>query len=165
MLSFSISFLYDFLFDLANICNSLNCEIAWNTAHNLHKKSRCRFWISVWYYITIYFVYCGAFSFINRVIFSQGYIDYQENLLHCLDPDKTTITYEPKIHSFFIQTRNWRGIPIKEGGATFSAILSCLLDKSGLLQYFELYFLIIFSGECWNRWSKRWHLSSDLQTH
>eukprot|EP00026_Physarum_polycephalum_P003165 Phypoly_transcript_03175.p1 GENE.Phypoly_transcript_03175~~Phypoly_transcript_03175.p1 ORF type:complete len:843 (+),score=112.98 Phypoly_transcript_03175:152-2530(+) len=59
---------------------------------------------------------------------------YQEHFIHCLDPNKTSIVLEQHAnsYSFFIETRNWRGGPIKEGGARFAAALTYMMDKSDI---------------------------------
>jgi hypothetical protein len=58
---------------------------------------------------------------------------YQEHLIHCLDPNKTSIVLEEKTNanesSFFIQTRNWRGGLIKEGGAKFVGTVTYITDR------------------------------------
>lgn len=78
----------------------------------------------------------------RRVFIYLIELKYQDHFIHCLDPSKTSIVLEeqanPKGHtnaslfSFFIQTRNWRGGPIREGGARFVASVTYLTGKAGM---------------------------------
>lgn len=72
--------------------------------------------------------------FFIQYLFNTAHFELHEHYIHCVDIDKIVVTLEENMYSFYIQTRNWRNGPIKEGGLKFSADMKFIQDKSGECQ-------------------------------